>query len=71
LARPATDAGRAPVAVQLGHLASSPTALAVLVKRSYLDIAITEIGSKAKMAAFGMKRGCKSQPDALERHLGH
>jgi hypothetical protein len=57
------------------------------VNRCYLDIAtltdegvttkvilyvsITEIGPKAKMAAFGMKWGCKSQLDALERHLGH
>jgi hypothetical protein len=36
-----------------------------------LYVSITEIGPKAKMAAFGMKWGCKSQLDALERHLGH
>jgi len=34
-----------------------------------LHIAITEIGSKAKMAAFGMKMGYKAQLDNLERHL--
>ena len=34
-----------------------------------LHIAITEIGPKAKMAAFGMKWGYKAQLDALERFL--
>jgi hypothetical protein len=36
-----------------------------------LQGSITEIGPKAKMAAFGMKWGYKSQVDALERHLSH
>lgn len=35
-----------------------------------LDVTITEIGSKAKMAAFGMKWGYKQQLDKLERLLG-
>lgn len=34
-----------------------------------LHIAITEIGPKAKMAAFGMKWGYKAQLDSLEQHL--
>jgi len=34
-----------------------------------LHVLITEIGPKAKMAAFGMKWGYKSQLDALEKHL--
>ncbi|MBL8777558.1 MAG: SRPBCC domain-containing protein [Acidimicrobiales bacterium] len=34
-----------------------------------LDVAITEIGPKAKMAAFGMKWGYKAQLDALEALL--
>jgi len=34
-----------------------------------LDVAITEIGPKAKLAAFGMKWGYKAQLDALEQHL--
>lgn len=34
-----------------------------------LDVTITEIGPKAKLAAFGMKWGYKSQLDALEKHL--
>lgn len=34
-----------------------------------LHVSITEIGPKAKLAAFGMKWGYKSQLDALERHL--
>jgi Activator of Hsp90 ATPase homolog 1-like protein len=36
-----------------------------------LHVAITEIVPKAKMAAFGMQSGYKSQLDALGRHLGH
>ena len=35
-----------------------------------LRVSITEIGPKAKLAAFGMKWGYKSQLDALDRHLG-
>ncbi|WP_195210345.1 SRPBCC family protein [Actinomarinicola tropica] len=35
-----------------------------------LHVAITEIGPKAKMAAFGMKWGYKAQLDALEQLLG-
>lgn len=34
-----------------------------------LDVTITEIGPKAKMAAFGMKWGYKAQLDALEELL--
>ena len=34
-----------------------------------LHVAITEIGPKAKLAAFGMKWGYKSQLDALDKHL--
>lgn len=34
-----------------------------------LDVAITQIGPKAKMAAVGMKWGYKSQLDALEELL--
>lgn len=34
-----------------------------------LHVAITEIGSKAKLAAFGMKWGYKAQLDALEKLL--
>ena len=34
-----------------------------------LDVAITEIGPKAKLAAFGMKWGYKAQLDALEKLL--
>jgi uncharacterized protein YndB with AHSA1/START domain len=34
-----------------------------------LDIAVTEIGSKAKMAAFGMKWGYKQQLDKLDAYL--
>ena len=34
-----------------------------------LRITITDIGSKAKMAAFGMKWGYKAQLDKLEAHL--
>ena len=34
-----------------------------------LRISITEIGPKAKMAAFGMKWGYKAQLDTLEQHL--
>jgi uncharacterized protein YndB with AHSA1/START domain len=34
-----------------------------------LHVSITEIGPKAKLAAFGMKWGYKSQLDALEKHL--
>jgi uncharacterized protein YndB with AHSA1/START domain len=34
-----------------------------------LHVTITEIGPKAKLAAFGMKWGYKSQLDALEKHL--
>jgi uncharacterized protein YndB with AHSA1/START domain len=34
-----------------------------------LDVSITDIGPKAKMAAFGMRWGYKSQLDALEKHL--
>lgn len=34
-----------------------------------LDVVITDIGSKAKMAAFGMKWGYKAQLDALEAVL--
>jgi uncharacterized protein YndB with AHSA1/START domain len=34
-----------------------------------LHVLITEIGPKAKMAAFGMKWGYKSQLEALEKHL--
>lgn len=34
-----------------------------------LDIAITQIGAKAKMAAFGMKWGYKAQLDKLEQLL--
>ena len=34
-----------------------------------LDVTISEIGPKAKLAAFGMKWGYKSQLDALEKHL--
>lgn len=34
-----------------------------------LDVAITEIGPKAKLAAFGMKWGYKAQLDALEALL--
>ena len=34
-----------------------------------LDVQITEIGPKAKMAAFGMKWGYKAQLDALEELL--
>lgn len=34
-----------------------------------LQIAITRIGPKAKMAAFGMKWGYKQQLDHLEQHL--
>lgn len=34
-----------------------------------LDVAITDIGSKAKMAAFGMKFGYKAQFDKLEKLL--
>lgn len=34
-----------------------------------LHVSISEIGPKAKLAAFGMKWGYKSQLDALERHL--
>lgn len=34
-----------------------------------LHIAITEIGSRARMAAFGMRWGYKAQLDALERIL--
>ena len=35
-----------------------------------LHVAITEIGPKAKMAAFGMKWGYKAQLDALAKLLG-
>lgn len=35
-----------------------------------LHVTITEIGSKAKLAAFGMKWGYKAQLDALEGLLG-
>lgn len=34
-----------------------------------LHVSITEIGPKAKLAAFGMKWGYKAQLDALEEHL--
>jgi uncharacterized protein YndB with AHSA1/START domain len=34
-----------------------------------LHVAITQIGDKAKLAAFGMKWGYKSQLDALEKYL--
>ncbi|MFP3901309.1 MAG: SRPBCC domain-containing protein [Acidimicrobiia bacterium] len=34
-----------------------------------LHVTITEIGPKAKMAAFGMKWGYKAQLDALEKYL--
>lgn len=34
-----------------------------------LHVSISEIGPKAKMAAFGMKWGYKAQLDALEKHL--
>jgi uncharacterized protein YndB with AHSA1/START domain len=34
-----------------------------------LHVSITEIGPKAKLAAFGMKWGYKAQLDALEKHL--
>ncbi|QYG91856.1 SRPBCC domain-containing protein [Iamia sp. SCSIO 61187] len=34
-----------------------------------LHVTITEIGPKAKLAAFGMKWGYKAQLDALEEHL--
>lgn len=34
-----------------------------------LEIDITQIGSKAKMAAFGMKWGYKQQLDKLHQHL--
>lgn len=34
-----------------------------------LDVAIIEIGPKAKLAAFGMKWGYKAQLDALEKLL--
>lgn len=34
-----------------------------------LHVTITEIGPKAKLAAFGMKWGYKAQLDALEKHL--
>lgn len=34
-----------------------------------LHVAITEIGPKAKLAAFGMKWGYKAQLDALDEHL--
>ncbi|BBX20545.1 ATPase [Mycolicibacterium duvalii] len=36
-----------------------------------LDIAITAIGPKAKMAAFGMKWGYKAQLDKLEKYLAN
>lgn len=35
----------------------------------HLHVAITQIGPKAKLAAFGMKWGYKAQLDALETHL--
>jgi len=35
-----------------------------------LDVTITSIGDKAKMAAFGMKFGYKAQLDKLADHLG-
>jgi uncharacterized protein YndB with AHSA1/START domain len=34
-----------------------------------LHVTITEIGAKAKLAAFGMKWGYKAQLDALGKHL--
>jgi uncharacterized protein YndB with AHSA1/START domain len=34
-----------------------------------LHVTITEIGPKARLAAFGMKWGYKAQLDALEKHL--
>jgi len=34
-----------------------------------LDVTITKIGPKAKMAAFGMKWGYKAHLDKLEKHL--
>jgi uncharacterized protein YndB with AHSA1/START domain len=34
-----------------------------------LSVSITEIGPKARMAAFGMKWGYKQQLEALEKHL--
>lgn len=34
-----------------------------------LHVTITQIGPKAKMAAFGMKWGYKAQLDKLEQHL--